>query len=261
MIKINLLPQEVPGKSAAAAPARTGGGGAIVALLLIFAFAVVAIAGGFVYNVKRSAEAETERLKAQENARKNERAELQRQHADVQEALQTLRNQVAVLEILDPEDRLFWAKKLNILPMFVPDGVFLTSIGMEENVKEVETPESRRAYDAWRKRKDKNAPQPPRVYVPVITSGLRLNAVAYVADGTSDQRLELILDFYRRLETQTATVPFSGEEVGFLENMIRAINSEEYSTDSVEGREVTKFSFFMNSIPVTMNTKKNAKAQ
>lgn len=250
MIKINLLPQDMPGKGPAAARSGGGGGGAVVALVLLFAFAVVGVAGYYVYSYQSETARKTAALDTERRELERRRGELQREHANLRESLNTLRNQAAVIEVLDAKDRLFWAKKLNILPKFVPDGIFLTSITMEEVVKEVETPESRKAFNDWKKQNNRNIPQPPRVMVPVITASMRLNGVAYVADGTSDQRLQLILDFWNSLAEDKVVVPYTGDQAGFLEHMVPLINSEEFTTDRVEGREVTKFSFQMNTIPI-----------
>src|SRR5690606_21172648 len=137
--------------------------------------------------------AETQQVRNRNEALGREIEQKEEQFEELQEMERVLRNQIALLETLDPPDRLFWAEKLNLLPLYVPDGVFLTTIEVTESSREVETADSRRLQDEWRRKPARSrGPQPPQEFQTIITQQLELEGVSYVAEGTSDDRLALI---------------------------------------------------------------------
>ncbi|MCB2153982.1 hypothetical protein KQI84_03795 [bacterium] len=249
MIRINLLPQETAADVRGAAKTSETSGTMVVALILIIAFAVVLGGGGWIYNYRSSELKRTARVKAEAKKVADELKDMKTQYAEVQDSMTALRNQIAVLKALDPENRLFWARKLNILPMLVPEGVFLTNIRVVEDVKEVETAESRARYAAWAKKK--KGPAPSRVMKPVIKQKLDMEGVSYVENGTSDQRLQLIIDFYRSLENNKVEVPFSGEQVGFMEHFEPNIAFSPFEAAKISNRQCSKFKFTLISQPLT----------
>lgn len=248
MIKINLLPQEAIGK-AVAGPSSSGGG-SVVMVAAVLAVMYLGIIGGawFVYQQGETAKKAEAALKKQNDDLKTTLSDKEKEFKEVSDALAVLRNQKAVLDTLDPPDRLFWAEKWNILPALVPDGVYITDIKVTEDVKEIETEESRAAQAEFTKAKKPGTP-PKKQTTPVITQKLEIMGVAYVAEGTSDQRLQLVIDFYRSLQDKKAKIPFSGEEVDFLRYMNPTISYDPVEGISVNGREVTKFKFYVQSKP------------
>ena len=250
MIRINLLPQETAAEARGAARTTEAGGTLIASLILVIAFAVVIAAGSWVFSVRRAAVNDTQEIRVRAEKVKKDLAELKTKYAEVRESMNALRNQIAVLKALDPDNRLYWARKLNILPLLVPDGVFLTGIKVVEDVKEVETSASRSRHAAWVKNK-KTGPEPPRDVKPVIKQKLDLEGVSYMENGTSDQRLQLIIDFYRSLESKEVQVPFTGENVGFMEHFEPNIAFSPFEAAKISNRSCSKFRFTLISKPIT----------
>jgi Tfp pilus assembly protein PilN len=251
MIRINLLPQQ-PGKAAARA-ASPQGGTVLVALILFVAFVVTFGVFGFFFSNKYNEEKKAAALKAELDVVKKQKADLEREYSELRDSLEVLRKQDRILQLLDPpEGRLFWAEKLNILPAYLPEGVFLTKIDVSEDVREVETRESRQAQQRWVQGGRKGR-QPTKEMTPVIRQKLTLDGVAYVPEGTSDQRLERIIEFYQRLESEKVVTPFNNKEVGFLDQMTTNILFDEFDQTRVGGRPVTRFRFFLSSRPLSMD--------
>ncbi len=248
MIRINLLPQEASGKAIKSA-GPSGSGGILVGGILVITYAVILVAAYWVYSGQQAEMKKEAALKAEAAKIAKEIEAKRKEYKEINEALDVLRNQNSVLEILDPEKRLFWAEKLNILPMLVPDGVYLTEIKVTEDIREVETPESRRRHAEWAKTRKGN--QPPKETKPVIKQKLELSGVSYVQDGTSDQRLQLVIDFHNSLNYDLVRVPYSGEKTGFLEYMQPGINFDPVEGEKVTGRDVMKFKFYLVSKPMS----------
>lgn len=252
MIKINLLQQEAGGSRALAGPSMSapGGGTFMVAGILLAAFVVILGYGGLRFFTWQNDVAATQQVRNRAAALEREIRQKEDQFEELQEIERVLRNQIALLETLDPPDRLFWAEKLNLLPMYVPDGVFLTTIRVTESSREVETAESRRRQDDWRRRPARTrGPQPPQQYQTVITQQLQLDGVSYVTDGTSDNRLALITTFLRDLQTKEVTSPSTGEPTMFMNNF-RDITYSNIEGVTLAGRECSRFSFTLRARPI-----------
>ncbi len=251
MIKINLLHQDGTSRSAAATSVSAPGSGSfLVAGILIAAFALILGYGGFQFISWQSDIARTQEVRSKATSLEREISQKEEQFEELQEMERVLRNQIALLETLDPPDRLFWAEKLNLLPMYVPDGVFLTSIAVTESSREVETPESRKRQDDWRRRPARSrGTQPPQQFQTIITQQLQLDGVSYVAEGTSDDRLALITTFLRDLQNKEVVSPSTGESTMFMENF-RDINYANIEGVTLAGRECSKFSFTLRARPI-----------
>lgn len=250
MIRINLLPQQSGGK-AASKTATPQGGTVAVTFILLVALLVTFGVFGFFFSQKLSAERHLAEVTEELTKTKTEKSTLEREYTELRENLEILRKQDRVLQVLDPpEGRLYWAEKLNILPAYLPDGVYLTKIGVTEDVKEVETRESRQRYQKW-VQAGKKGKSPTREYTPVIKQKLQLDGVSYKSDGTSDQRLDLIIQFYNNLEEEKVVTPFNNKEVSFMDSMTPNILFDPFDQAQVGGRPVTRFRFYMVSRPVT----------
>lgn len=254
MITINLLQTETRSKAAASiGEPSTSSGGVLVAVILVVVFAIPVGLFAYFYSDLASLNSQANELRSERNALRADRDALEEEFESLRDALDTLRNQDRMLQILDPEDRLYWAEKLNILPQYVPDGVFLTRIRVTEQVQEVETPESRAAYEEWERQRRRGtrsaADAPQRVMVPVIRQTLELDGVAYVADGSGADRLTRIINFYNSLENDRVELPFSGDEVTFMDNLVSPITYRPFNETTMQDREVTEFRFVIQSRP------------
>ncbi len=248
MIKINLAPQETGGGRAASASVAPGNG--IVILVAIIALLINGGAAGYVGYNYTSLQNKQGEVKAEENRLKTEYERVKREHAEIQQMLDTLTRQVALLEALDPEDRLLWARKLNLLPLIVPDGVYLTQIEVTENETERETQES---INARRAATQAGQTPPPRQMVRVLRQRLAMNGVAYVEGGSSDDRLNQYIAFLQNLRDGRYNLPFDDQPVNFMDGFDpRRFNPGNFEQGNIGGREVSRFSLSLESLPVTL---------
>lgn len=251
MIQINLLPQDQAKGTATVKTASAGGGGVAVALVLLFAFVVVIAAGGFAFFLQAQSVAKREAKQAALTRVQNEIKDKEKAAAEVKATRDALRNQIRVLETLNPSDRLYWAKKLNILPLLMPDGVYLTQLRMTEDIKEVETRESQRRQQEWQRKPARTrGARPAREMLPIITQTLVFEGIAYVPDGTSDQRLDKIIEFISALQSAEVPVPFTNEPTNFMEGFVPRINWDEFGDTRAAGRVVQQFQMSLTSRPM-----------
>ncbi|MEQ8820074.1 MAG: hypothetical protein RLY93_07490 [Sumerlaeia bacterium] len=247
MIRINLLAQQQASGKAAAAPKAGGGGGfnatgLLVAVILLIALGAALGSALMFFNRVRESQLAVERLQAE---KKSIDAEINKKRADSEDLARTLsvlKTQYVVLQALDPPDRLLWSRKLNVLPMYVPGGIFLTDITVTENVKEVELPESRRRYADWEKNDKKGTP-PTRTFKPVITQQMSLKGVSFVTEGGSSERIRKIIDFYNDLRDKKVTLEWNGEEVNFMDKFKDEEAFSDFESVEIDKRQCTKFAF------------------
>ncbi len=249
MIEINLLPQETSARATTVRTSSESQGTLVVTAALVAAYAAVFVVAFLIHSHQRAVLQEEEDLKAESKKLAAEIREIEDEYRELVEALAVAKNQIALLEALDPEERLFWAEKLNILPLLIDDGVYLTALEVSENVREVETKASREARAEWSKNK-KSGPEPPRLTQPVITQTLLVKGVSYVPDGTSDEQLAQIVTFINTLRNEKAEVPFSGEQVSFMDHFKPVIPFRDVRGSNVQDRNVTEFTLTLVSNPV-----------
>ncbi len=254
MIKINLLTQDLaqgPGGGPSAPSSAT----ALVTAILVAVFLVnVAIGGGMYYYVS-SAQAERDAVRDEANELREELEEMQIVYDERRLDLERMEELIDVAEALDPPDRLLWSRKLNMLPLIVPEGVFLTQIRVNQRVTEVETQSSIERRRAWeQQRGQRGAPQqpPPIERSPVYQQTLVLDGVAYVAGGTDTQRLEQLSLFAQNLRERRVTLPFDTEETAerFIDGFSPNIDPAPAYGSQIEGRDVLVFSFSMETLPM-----------
>lgn len=246
MIKINLLPQEMAGGRAApgAAPAS---GSALVALILILVFGIDIVLGGYLFYTHSTSQQRLKDVEARAAAVEESLNEVQSEYNEVQLDMDRMERLIQVAQALDPEDRLLWSRKLNMMPLLIPQGVYLTQIRVTQSVSEVETDESIRRRNEWEKTR-KGQP-PPVDRVPVYQQTLHMDGVAYIDQGDENQRLAQIIQFHRNLVREEVKLPFDDEESRFLEGFVPNVRPSAVSASTVAGREVSVFTF-------TVNTKK-----
>lgn len=252
MIEINLLPQDNLAKASKGKSAGPQQGSLIVAAILFFAFAIVIGLGAYFYLGAVTVQAEASRKMAQAKTLKTELDTKREQFKEISQQLDALRSQVALLSALDPQEgRLFWAEKLNLIPQMVPEGVFLTSIKVTEDVRQKETKESIEAYQKWAKLPKKDRPEaaPKKQFYPEIRYNLSMNGIAYVEDGTDDQLVQLAVLFYNQIKSDPLTIPNTGEKTLFLENFRPNIGVSPMTRTLIDNRPVFQFNFAFESNP------------
>lgn len=253
MIKINLLPQEITGGKggAQAAQSSPGDSKALVVFVLVLLFAANAAGGFWMFKQRSESIARTKSLDEQSKGLKAQLAKRQQEYQELKASLDTLTNQIAVLKSLDPEDRLFWAQKLNMLPLLVPDGVFITKLQISENVEQKETVASQKKYQEWTQKGSKGAP-PAHQTKPSITQILDVYGVSYVSGNATSQRLNQILEFLRALQGKMVKLPFSKDkELSFMDHFNEDVTFSPFELGQVGNREVSTFRFTFKSKPIT----------
>ncbi|MCC6546555.1 hypothetical protein IT570_05245 [Candidatus Sumerlaeota bacterium] len=261
MIKINLLPQEMAGGRAVAS-SSSGGGGAIVALALVAIFLINVGLAGFLFVNYNKAKQEYDSAKATADKVRADMTAKQNEYTTAQVSFDRMSKIVALDRALDPPDRLLWSRKLNMLPMLVPEGVYTTQLQVLQKVSERETQESiKRRNEYAKKKKDAGTP-PPIEKVPVFAQSLVVSGIAYVPGGTENQRLESIVQFNRNLMQAKKKLPFDSAETGFMEGFNGTIKPSAVRSEKRDGRDVQTFTFTIDARPVTIEMKdENSKTE
>ena len=253
MIQINLLPQEAEAMAGggARAPRQPGAAqGLVIAVLVVLVMlAIPAVGGGFLFIASTGSASALKDAKAREERAADEVKKLETEYEEVREGLEVARKQWRILQSLNNPDRLLWTEKLNILPLLVPDGIYLTRIRVSEEITEVETPESRAAFNAWNEKTPRQGSAPRREYTPVIIQTLVLEGISYVPDGTSDERLDKIIRFINALENDMVPLPHSGSPVNFMDKFTPNVDWTRFEDTRMNDRVVQEFTLTITSRP------------
>ncbi len=244
MIKINLLPQEMAGARAGGAESQ-GTGTALVALILLILFGADLAIGGYLFFTYTSVDEREDQIEAEAAQVQAELEEVESQYTEVNTNLERMQKLIQVAEALDPPDRLLWSRKLNQLPLLVPDGVFMTQLNVNRQVNEVETEASIKRRNEWEKEREGSPPTP--VKVPVYTQTLNLHGVAHVDQGSETQRLQQIVQFHSKLMDERVTLPFDEEPSRFIDGFTPRFRLSPVSTGQIMGREVSEFIFTIDA--------------
>ncbi len=251
MIKVNLLPQEAAPRGAAAAGAGAPGASAIIALILVAAYVLVILVGAGVWYKNDQSRQALLTAQRERDKVKADIASIENSFKEIKRNKELFQNQLGLLNTLDPPSRLLWCEKINLLPQLVPDGVFLTRVKVDEQITEVETPESVSRRRDWEQSKAKNKGAKPTVIKkPVIYQTLILEGVAYIEGGQSDRRLDLVATFLRNFKEKEVVVPHTKKTKSFMENFEGDVLFDPIVGDRIEGREVSKFVFRIRSRPM-----------
>jgi Tfp pilus assembly protein PilN len=243
MIKINLLPQEMAGRGARATRTADDGQALVALLLIVLLIANLGVGGFFLYE-RSQAQKQRDIVKAERDKVAEELRKTKIEFDEINSSLENMRRLIELAESLDPEDRLLWSRKLNALPLLVPEGVFLSEIQVVQKITEVETDESVAARTAWAR--TRRGPQPPVERVPSVTQTLTLKGIAYVEGGTATQRLDQITLFFRNLREKKVRLPFDQAETSFMDGLANILPSP-VETATLQGRQVNTFTFTLNS--------------
>lgn len=250
MIKLNLLPQEYTAKSAAGAPAGPPQGGAVmVGTILAAIFLILLGIGGMIFWQLIQSNAAVANAKAQYTKVDAERKGLLEKFNEIKELEDALKNQVAVLDSLNPADRIYWAKKMNMLPSVVPDGVYLTDLKLTEKTQEVETKASRQAQADYAKQRGKKGAPPARQTRTIITYQMTMSAVAYVPEGTSDARLALIIQLLKNMQDKEVKIEFDNSTSRFLDGMDQRVVLSQIIGSTIAKRDVSQVTLTLNTLP------------
>lgn len=250
MIRINLLPEELAGAKGADVPSSENAGALLVAVVLLLLFGANVVLGGYLFMQKRAVESELEQARAEAESIRSTLRETESEYRIARADLERMQELIEVAQALDPADRLLWSRKLNMLPLLVPEGIYLTKIEVSQRVTERETEESIKARNEWMKNKRGDSPAPIRV--PVYNQSLNLEGIAYVPDGLDTQRLDQVIRFIRALQEEPVKLPFEAEPTRFMENFRPKIDYAPLSQTTVAGRDVTVFRFNLTANPMAI---------
>ncbi|CAN5228595.1 hypothetical protein BH09SUM1_BH09SUM1_11660 [soil metagenome] len=252
MIKINLLPQEMAGgRGGPAAGGSAGSGGAMVALVLILIFGVNIAIAAVLLTKTQAAKAALQSAQAEETAAKDELGKTEVAYSERKLDLERMEKLIEVANKLDPPERLLWSRKLNALPIEVPEGVYLTAIQVTQDVKEEETAESISRRNEYEKTKKGTPPVIEKV--PNITQTLTMDGISYIDQGSENQRLAQVNQFYRNLLTKKVKLPYDKEPSSFMDGFVDLIEPSPFSTSQLEKRDVLNFKFTLNTRKVTID--------
>ena len=257
MIRINLLPPELTKskKGRAKAFKAPSSGTPLVVIILIIAY-IAAI--GFSYSIVSdymNRKQEIEDLRSERDKIQEEVEEKSKEFEELLELHSLLSNQVEILKALDPPGRLLWSEKLNMLADIAPKGVYLTNVQVTEQIKEVQTEQSRKRRQTWLDN-DKEGEEPPIIRKPVITQTLAISGVTW-ADN-AEQRLQLIVRFHDAMKGYSRKGR-GGNTRRFMDNFQDQIRIDPTYVDEVAGRTVNRFKLILRTIPFDLQTKTEEK--
>lgn len=255
MIKVNLLPQELSGKASKISTSSNEGTGMVLLAVVLF-LGLLGGGGFFVYSSYANSHAQLDAANRESARIDADLKKKQKEYEELRTSLDELQSQVAVLQSLDPPDRLLWSEKLNILPALVPENVFLTELEVKESVTERETDESRRAYEDWVAKGSKGTP-PARRKQPIVRQTFEFAGIAYSPDNRFEARLDKITEFVSNLQQKSVKIPFTGEETTFSRGFVPDVRPiAPVEATRVGNREVTRFRFAMTTREVKVVAEK-----
>lgn len=257
MITINLLPQE-SGKSRrkqgnfpAASDGMSGGGdgsalgGLLVVLALVAAVAVNGWVGWQKYSEVSRAKKAYEKVDKDRRELRQDINKLEDEARFIRDAIKVLESQQAILKSINPEDRILWCEKLNMIANFVPSGVYISEILISEDVEMVETEASRKARDEWEKKrdadKDSAGPEPKRKMRPIISYDLTITGLATGNTNViQDNKVSEFLD-------KMTTYEWPGNGRKFMDDFLPEVTINSIMTKIYEEEPVTEFTVLLRT--------------
>ncbi|MBX7244204.1 MAG: hypothetical protein K1X53_01825 [Candidatus Sumerlaeaceae bacterium] len=256
MIKINLLPSDSGGKAATGGPRgsmATPGAALFYGLIATVIVASCAYAW-FAFSATQDA---MKRLKAEERRRDDKRKQLVDKEKEFEEFVQRssdIEEKFAVVQALNPENRLYWSEKINMIAKARLDlAVYVTKLSLTEKIEEKETQESIKRREEWKNRKNKaaNETEPKAIKRPIINQSLLVEGIAYGTDSPSQLR-QLVL-FNEHLTSMTWTRQ-NGKTAHFIDNMESEFKPGSMKAVKVGGINVLRFGFTCVALPQTDNS-------
>ena len=253
MIQVNLLPSKKqsksrPSKATVIGPASPSGAssgpGAMGALLtfviLVAALGVSGYAGWKVYKEHKDKMDAEISIKSQVRTLEREVADLEKKVEHLAALEEILNSEIQVLNNLSPPDRVVWAEKLNQLAAMRPPNIYIQTIAVTEEVREVETEASIAATREWEDSGKRQA-RPPRVMRPIMQQKLRIEAIAYTRDALDRQGL--MMRFHNQMIDFEQPRPGESGAIPFMMGMQTPINIPLYRDELVDGVAVGSFVF------------------
>lgn len=245
MIKINLLPGEAAAKRAGAKKKAAGSGALtpfVLGLLVLYAGA--AFLGWRSYDKYASKKKEMADTQAKLTKLDKEIAEREKEFQEQLAEAQEIEEKFAVVQALNPPNRLYWSEKLNQLALAqTKAAVYVTRISMDEKIEEVETPESKARRAAWNakvKKPGSKEKPPPVVKMPIIKQTLTVQAIAYGTNSSQRlQQVRLFMDALKNLEWTRK----SGEKTSFFAGMNPEMMTMSQKMTQIGGVDVLSFGF------------------
>ncbi len=252
MIEINLLPEtERKGRAPSAKKGGAASGGSSgmegIAVLAFAALVTVVVAAGglFALSKVRAAEQQVAAKQSELKAVEKEIKKHAKEARQIRRMREVLNNQWELLQALDPPNRMLWAEKLDMLANLMPPNVFLTNVGVHENLVEVETESSIRNRRKW-EANEKKGPRPPVRKKPIITYVLNLKGLTTGSDNV--EQFDNVLKFHQALVNHQH-VDDKGVKRSFMDGFNPNIEFESVRATLYQGFPVNEFSFRMRTIP------------
>jgi cytochrome b len=252
MIRINLLDaSQAKGRRGARARAATGGGNPAGALVVAVAVVLTLVIDGGVgwtlyQRVTRAGE-HARQLSADIRAIDAKIAERSQSSEQTLRYQQVLNNQKEVLRTLDPDDRILWCEKLNMLAALVPQNVFLTDIDVSEVVDMVENTLLRQAHERWLTLdQKKRGAEPEVIKKPVIHYDMTLTGLAIGHD--SAEQFANVMAFHRAITTYRAPAGADGKTRRFMDGFDPTVNFGSIEATTYEDASVNKFVFKLRTL-------------
>lgn len=252
MIKVNLLPSE-PGKRTGPAmrKVKLPTSGIVPAMaVLVVVYGAAIFAGYTIYRQSADSKANVE---AAEKLKKKTQSRVDEEKAKFQKNMsnwETVEEKYQVAQALNPENRIFWSEKLNMIALARMDlAVFVTKLTLTEKIEELETAESVKRRDEWKNQKNHPAGQeqePKPIKRPIINQSLLVDAIAYGTDAP--QRLRQILAYQNTLSNMTWKRE-KGTTTTFTSGLKPDLEIRDQKLDKVGGVEVMRFSILCTAEP------------
>jgi len=228
MIRLNLMPEDDRRRGGGAPSRRSisagpgvpshGSGTSPLVILLLFPIiaGALAFAGYTFYQEKYLPQKTKEARQESLETLRAEVAQLEQQYAGLRETYELYRRQARVINILMPENRLLWAEKLNQISACIPDNVYITHVNVDEDVDQIEAPESIEARAAWEAQPEgERGPEPVPLMIPSIIQTLSIEGITFADED--DRRIRLVLDFRDNLTNHQTEGP-NGEVRRFMDH-------------------------------------------
>lgn len=252
MIRLNLLPPDSKGRRAqrgwsggGSASASSGSGKVWLAIIPAFLVAIAVFAYVYytdVYQPQQVRDAKRTEL----NDLRATVADLESQFSGLREAAARFEQQSNVIDILMPANRILWSEKFNQISQCLPENVFLTHLVVDETVREIPTPESLAAHDAWLATPaDQRGDEPQLVMVPSIIQSLSIEGITYSEER--ERRIQLVLDFRQNLMTHRGTNAV-GDPRSFMQHFAGIPYIEYNETRDIAGVEINAFRMVIDTV-------------
>lgn len=255
MIKINLLPQNSQ-KGLGGSKGATVNRGAMLVVLL--ALLMAALNGGALWMALSciwTAKAELAGVQSKLDLVNEQIQKRMTEAEQVKKFRDVVKNQMDVLQSLDPPERMLWCEKLNMLSNLIPADVFISEINVTEQVEMVETEASKAARLKWEKAEKKVGTEPAPVKRPLISYLMKVTGVALGRDNV--EQFNNVMKFHKAMTTYSIK-DAQGRERKFMDGFDPNINLGSIEATVSEGEAVNQFTFTLRT--KTMGEEKKPEA-